>query len=404
MVETDELRHPAPPIGSPTRRKDRLRQAYRHWAVRLTLIFFISRLVPVTGFALAQNRERVPISWWTMMARWDGFWYIYLAKHGYPKTMVIPAINRHYGPWGFFPTWPWTIRLTHDVTRLDYPMAGALIVSLYGVAFILVLRVFAESLIGAEAADAAAVLVCFFPGTLVLSLAYTEASFLFWCTLAFVLLGKRRWGFAAAAVFMACVTRETGVALAAAAATAGVQELLHHRHELRRPRAWMPLLPAPAAALAFLLVGSFAKFRTGNALAWIDAEKAWSQKLDFGHGLYVAFTRTIPSRGVEYRHYTVQLVMLAFFVLIVTLAGPHLRRLPLPMWVYLIVSLISIFAFSHVGPRPRMLLTLFPLLVLAAATLKRMGDVWFATFIAISAVLTVVMAYAIMYIPWHVTA
>jgi hypothetical protein len=74
------------------------------------------------------------------------------------------------------------------------------------------------------------------------------------------------------------------------------------------------------------------------------------------------------------------------------------------MWVYLIVSLISIFAFSHVGSRPRMLLTLFPLLVLAAATLKRMGDVWFATFVAISAVITMVMAYATMYVPWHVIA
>jgi hypothetical protein len=368
------------------------------------LIFFISRLVPLTGFALAQSHERVPISWSTMMQRWDSFWYIYLAQHGYPKTMVIPAINGHYGPWGFFPVWPWTIRLTHDVTRLDYPMAAALIVSLYGVAFILTLRVFAESLIGAEAADAAAVLVCFFPGTLVLSLAYTEASFLFWCTLAFVMLGKRRWGLAAAAVFMACVTRETGVALAAAAAVAGVQELLRHRHELRRPRTWMPLLPASAGALAFLLVGSFARFRTGNALAWFDAEKAWNQKLDFGHGTYVAFTRTIPHRGPEYRHYTLQLVMLAFFVLVVALAAPRLRRLSLPMWVYLIVSLISIFAFSHVGPRPRMLLTFFPLLVLAAATLKRMGDVWFATFVAISAVLTAVVAYATMYIPWHITA
>jgi hypothetical protein len=96
--------------------------------------------------------------------------------------------------------------------------------------------------------------------------------------------------------------------------------------------------------------------------------------------------------------------MLAFFVLVVALAAPRLRRLSLPMWVYLIVSLISIFAFSHVGPRPRMLLTFFPLLVLAAATLKRMGDVWFATFVAISAVLTAVVAYATMYIPWHITA
>ena len=354
----------------------------------------------VAGFVLAQHREHVPVSWSGMLTRWDGFWYVYLAGHGYPRTLLIPQVNAHYGPWGFFPFWPWTIRAVHDVTRLGYAPAAGVLVTVLGVALVLAVRYYATGLYGERAGDAAVVVVSFFPGTLALSMAYTEAGFLLWAVLTLILLERRRGGLAALTTFLACATRETGATVLLAAGVAGVVAVA-------RRRQWSMLAPVPAGLLAFGLTAWFARRRTGDARIWLKAEKSWNQVLDFGRGTYTEFTSDIPHRVADWRAYTVQLVMFAVTLVLLGLALPRLRRLPLSSWVYLLSTGFAVLAYSNVGPRPRMILALFPLLVAAAATLRgdrRRGQVAVCVYVLLAVPLTFAMSYATMYVPYHVTA
>ena len=76
----------------------------RHWITRAVVVFLLSRVVVVAGFVLAQHREHAPVGLvgdanplGRLLVR------CYLAGHGYPRTLLIPQVNAHYGPWGFFP-------------------------------------------------------------------------------------------------------------------------------------------------------------------------------------------------------------------------------------------------------------------------------------------------------------
>jgi hypothetical protein len=363
--------------------------------LRAAAVLVISRLLSLAGFAYAQHRAGVRISWSNMLQRWDGWWYVHLARSGYPSTLTIPG-RPYYGPWGFFPTWPWTIRATHAVVPVGYPMAAGVAVSIYALAFVLVLRVYAERLVGAPAADAAVVFVCVFPGALAFSLAYTEAGFLFWSALALLLLDRARHLPAAGAVFLACATRSTGVAVIAAALVVVVPAL--------RRRQWAALLPPVAGAAAFALMAWFAQARTGDAGIWFKAERQWDQTLDWGRGLWRAFTHTVPYGGPDRTAWAVQLAMAVVLLALVVVAAPRWRVLPWTAWAYLAVTAFAILAYSNVGPRPRLVLALFPLLVLAAAELHRRGRWWFGSGVVVLSALTVVVAYFTMYPPAHVTA
>jgi hypothetical protein len=363
--------------------------------LRAVGVLLVSRLLALAGFAIAEHREGVRISWSTMLQRWDGWWYVHLARDGYPSTLNIPG-HPLYGPWGFFPTWPWTIRFTHDVLRVGYPLASGIAVTVYAVAFVLVVRVYAARLVGAAGADAAVVLICVFPGALTFSLAYTEASFLFWSTLALLCLDRRRFVPAAGAVFMACATRSTGVAVIAAALVVVIPAL--------RRRDWSVLVPPIAGGAAFALMGWFAYSRTGDAAIWFKAEKQWDQKLDYGNKIWRAFTHTVPYGGIARAAWSVELAMAVVLLLLLILALPRWRALPMTAWVYVAVTAVAIFAYSNVGPRPRLVLALFPVLVIAAAELERRGRVWLGVAVVMLSVLTILTAYATMYSPLHVTA
>jgi len=106
------------------------------------VLFVLSRVPAIIGFLAAQRAEGVPVSLVAAQQRWDGWWYLYLAEFGYPSDLNLPD-RPNYGPWGFFPTWPMTIRVVSRVLHVDHAVAGLVVASVFGVALALVLRRFA---------------------------------------------------------------------------------------------------------------------------------------------------------------------------------------------------------------------------------------------------------------------
>ncbi|QKS20357.1 hypothetical protein HUN58_10760 [Curtobacterium sp. Csp1] len=382
--------------------------------------WLLGRGLTITGFALAQLAQGQPAGWAQLAARWDGEWYVMLARDGYPPTLDLPG-RPFYGPWGFFPFWPWTIRALSAVLG-DHPLAAAAIATAaYGLLVTAAVWVAAYLVGGRRIALASTALFSVFPGTLSLTMPYTEGSFIFWSIVALLALGTARaapmtaaahlevaarpwWltGLAAVAAFMACGTRSTGLALIVAVAVHALVSWLRGR---RLP--WGHLVVIVAGALGVVADFTYAAHRTGDPFIWRRAQAQWNQIFDFGHGLLVAFTETVPSHGADYRHWAVMLVMSVVLCAAVILAAVSWRRIPLTWWVFVVVTLALVLLWSSVGPRPRMLLALFPIFIAASMTLLRWriaGWILIAAIGAVSAIGTVAYAFAVFYLPWHITA
>lgn len=384
----------------------------------IVVIWALSRLPGLAGFALAQHAQHQPADWTRLAARWDGEWYVMLAGNGYPSTLDLPG-RPFYGPWGFFPLWPWTIRLVTTLTGGHLHAAAAIATAVCGLLALAAVWAAAHLVGGRGTAVAATLLMAFFPGSLALTMPYTEGSFVLWSVVALLALGVggsgplaarlafRTWpratvAIGAVAAFLACGTRSTGVAVLAAVA-------LHAVLELRRTRRlpWRDVIIGASGVLGFVVDFVYAGIRTGDPFIWRRAQAQWHQVLDFGNGLIVDFSKTIPQHGPDYRADTVMLVMTGVLVVALALAIPSWRRIPFTWWLYTVVMLALTLLWSSVGPRPRLLFALFPVFIAVAITLLRwgvIGRVIIGILVVASAIASVGYAYAVFYVPWHVTA
>jgi hypothetical protein len=322
--------------------------------------FVASRLVvAVAGLIAHQLTPRGPLS-----QRWDGFWFTYIAQHGYPRTLITPGFRGPYGrfsEWAFLPGYPLLVRAASAVTRLPVGFTSLAVNAVLGLAAsVLLWRLFAE-VAGPETADRASILFWFFPGSVVLSMAYSEALFLVTASVALLALIRRQWWLAGIAAAVAGGTRATGIALVAAAIVAAWPAL--RRREWRALAA--PLL-APLGLVAFIVYGGI---RTGDYLVWHRAERLWNQHFDFSAALPGRLVRAFQ---VGSQTGSAEALVVACSVLLVGAAVLFARgeRLPRVLGAYLAVTLFLSLADSFVGPRPRFVLMMLPLFLVAGRALR----------------------------------
>lgn len=366
------------------------------WVVPAFVVYLVTRLSVIVGFAWAQGRQGLASTTTAFAERWDGWWYLYLSEFGYPDQLNLPD-RPLYGPWGFFPTWSWTIRAVTRVTGFESVPVSLGLAAVFGTILIALVGVTANRLFDRRTALVAMGLFAAFPGSLALSMPYTEGLFLAATVAALLLASRSNWGWACVPAFVACATRSTGVALIAGLVVLAVPALV------ARSRDWRPLAPVLAGAAGFACCISYAYVRTGDAFIWRRAQAQWNQRLDFGEGLVRGVLVTVPARGPDYHFFAILGLSLVLFAVLVALAVPHWRSLPLHWYAYSAVTAGLVFAYSSVGPRPRMLLALIPLFVLSARTLQTR---WWAAAVVlvVLAVLTAGYAYAVYFVPYHVTA
>ena len=148
-------------------------------------------------------------------ARWDGRWYLAIARHGYPSALP----HGRQSVWAFFPLFPTAIRL---VATLGVPLQVAGILVTHGAFFIALVglqRLLAPRF-STPATTWAVWLVALFPSAFVFSMLYPSAIFLAASVWAFVFLDEGHDGVAAAFAVVATLARPNGVVLAIALAYA----------------------------------------------------------------------------------------------------------------------------------------------------------------------------------------
>lgn len=336
-----------------------------HWLGRALLLYLVSRLLVALGalMALGIAPPPHPQEW---LERWDSFWYLEVARNGYPDTIGPLAPQRPFSPLAFFPLWPMLVRGTGVLLGGHPVLAAYLLNFVLGAVLTLLVRKLFAMVSDDRTADVGVLLFVFFPGTNVFSAAYSEPLALCLAAGTLIALLQQRWVLAGSLAALAGATRPP-VALAVFVALAwAVLVALRHR----RARALVALALAPLGLLAFAVYGWR---HTGHLLAWHEAEKMFGNKIDFGRSFLVDVTRAIqgdvraPATGLAV------LVYLSIAVLAVLLVFFIRRPPPALLTLYTVAALAVPATTSALMPKVRFLAAAFPLMLPLAAWLRQRG-------------------------------
>ena len=327
--------------------------------------YAVTRAVVAAGILTCGLVTGRPASVRAAAYRWDGFWYLHIARVGYSRSLraPLPGVAHRFSVWAFFPAFSGLVSAVHAITRLPLDVAGIVLSLAAGLAAVRAVFALGEEYAGVATGRAAAVLICAWPGSAAFGLPYSEGLAVAATAAALVLLLRRRWWWAGVAGALATATRATGVAvLAAAAVTAGV--------EVARERRLQPLAAPLLTAVGLAAFLGYGWARTGDVLVWRHAENLWHQQFNLGYPMYVHWVRGLTT-GVRVWGVLLEIVGMAALVTFAVVARKRWGRLTLPMGAYAIVAAVLILGYSAVGTRPRMVLGLVPGFVWLAAWLPR---------------------------------
>jgi hypothetical protein len=350
--------------------------------VRLSGAYALSRLIVTVASLWGNSRAGSAFS--SPFRAWDGFWYLWIAVHGYPTHYSSMAGVDHLagpGQWAvaFPPGYPLAIAGLAHLCGLPV-LASALVLSGVGgwVSTIMVARL-AALRFDRSTAERSALLLCFFPGAFVFSWAYAEGLGLALALGALFCLMRGRW-WAAGLLAAGCsaVRVDLGAALCVAAAVASAQAGLAQRQ-------WRPVVAPALAPGGFLAYLVYLQVHTGDWRNWrVSEQVGWLQRTDFG----VTFMTNLQA-ALRTPWWPPSDLILAGALFAAAVGWAVLRRpLPGPLAAFSITVLVIAFWTSGVGFRPRTLLELGPAFASLAALAGRRAT-WslLLAFVAVTPVL-----------------
>lgn len=293
-----------------------------------------------------------------ILNRWDAGWFLRVVEDGYPHHVPTAAGEVVESTLAFFPLFPLLIKVLAFLTPLSNALAGVAIAVGAGAVTAVVVHRLALRLTGdPDRAMRAVTLWAFFPGSMVLSMPYSEGVMVALAALCLVALLDERWWTAGLCAALASFSRASALALVAVCLW---QALI----VCRRDRSLTPLvapLLAPLGTVAYFL---FLWHHTGDPLTYLHAESAWNSGLhSFGEPAFkmawefarAPFASAMPATA------TLSLVFAAITGVILLR-----RRWPSVLSVYTLTVLIISVLTRTDGLRPRDILTAFPLFLATA--------------------------------------
>lgn len=297
--------------------------------------------VVVLGVFARANDDTVP----GLLTKWDAQYYLQIAEHGYFGADIATDVPVHERTLAFFPGYPGLVRLVHELTRLDYGAAAALVNVIAGVAMTAGVMVLAQRMGAGRAAQiAAAVVVSAAPMSITYSMPYTEALFGALAVWSLVALIDRRWWWVAGLIFLLGFTRLTAVTLIG---VFGLVVLLHARRDWR---AWVALALTPWSLFGYLAWSSAYTLNRGGYFGIQEA--GWHSGFDFGRAT-VTWVWEVLTTGSEGGYLLSVGVMVAAVVALVAAWG----RMPPVVWWFSAALLATVLLSDGImHSRPRLLL------------------------------------------------
>lgn len=283
----------------------------------------------------------------------DGHFYVDIAVSGYPATFD-PHV---YSQVAFFPLFPLLGRALAIVTRLPVEWTLLVVSLCAGLAAAVLGGLLASELWGVQRGRQAAVLMAVFPGTVVVSMTYSDSLAVALACACLLALERRRHLLAGAAG--AAASAAISVATVPLAAAAVVVAFLR-----RRPKALLVAAAVPLGALGFF---SYLWVHTGSPLSWARAEAgAWHTHLSLPWSAGSGFAR------YGFEHPEVATVTIISLVLATaSLVALAARSAPLHWVVYVVLVYASVIFGGAPHLTPRHLYDAFPGLLAMGAALPR---------------------------------
>lgn len=347
---------------------------------RVGLVYVLSRLFVAMGAAVAvaaqavvdRTNEVIPDNGLSSLAAildsWDGHWYLDVVREGYPHH-IMPNVSYFVtdARAAFFPLYP---RLVHylDVVIPGGPVSIALGINVFlGALFIFLVGYLCKDIFDIRTAEKAMILVALFPGSFVLSMAYSEALMLTIVALCFIALRDKHWVWAGVLAAMATGTRPNAVALVAACATASFLAI-------RNNRDWKSLIAPILSPIGFIGFMFFLRFHTKENWAWFRVQRqAWQEGTSFGA---TAVQRTYDFFLNPVSSPTSVLTAASVIAMVIALVLALKYKMNLIYWSYTAVILGLMLIPATVTARPRFLFTAFPLFFPVARALRDEDDRW----------------------------
>lgn len=347
---------------------------------RGALAYLLSRLFVVMGASIAvasqavqaRVNDEVPVGGLTALAQvfdsWDGHWYLDVVRSGYPHhlmpnvTYFVPDARA-----AFFPLYP---RMVHyiDILIPGGPVSVALAVNLVlGGLFVYLVGRICRDLFDAKTAEKAMIIAAIFPGSYVLSMAYSEALLLTLACLCFMALRREQWLLAGVLAALGSACRPNGIALGAAC---GVAALL----AIKQDRQWRALIAPALSPLGFIGFMWFLQHHTDENWAWFRVQtQAWKEGTSFG---VTAAEKTLSFFVNPTTSPTTVLTAASVVAMLLALWCLRRHRIPLMYTAYSAVILALMLVPATVTARPRFLYTAFPLIFPVARALRDDDDKW----------------------------
>jgi len=297
-----------------------------------------------------------------VLTSWDGIWYMRIVRFGYPGYVPDSiTYDDTQARVAFFPAFPYVVRCLDRILPGGDTFAALFLNIVLGAVFIVLIGVLTKQWFGVEHAQRAMVFTAIFPGSFVLSFAYSEALLLVLAAACLVFLSNQNWLAAGLTAMVATAARPNGVAVAVACAIAALLAI-------RSNRRLRPLLAPVLAPLGFIAFQLLIDAHTGERRVWFRVQtEAWDEGASFG---FTAIRRTLEAFTQPLTSPT-DLITAASFVATIFLlyvAWRH-HRLPLPAAAYSAVIIALMLLPATVTARPRFLFTAFPLVIVCAVWL-----------------------------------
>ncbi|MGA1051403.1 MAG: glycosyltransferase family 39 protein [Ilumatobacteraceae bacterium] len=293
-----------------------------------------------------------------VLTSWDGLWYLELVRSGYPRS-VPPNVSYHVDEAraAFFPLFPLLGRFVDRILPGGDTTAVLILNALLGFVVVVLVGLIGQRLYGQRIGTTAATLTALFPGSFVLSFAYSEALMMvlaagcLWC------LVERDWGAAGVLAALATATRPNGVALVAACAVAALFAIADRRE-------WRALLAPALAPVGFVVFQLWLGRHTDEPGVWFRVQReAWDEGASFG---WTALSNTVHAVVDPLTSPTDTVTALSLAALVVLLFVSWRARLPLLLSAYSWGIVVLMLVPATVTARPRFIFTAFPLFIGAA--------------------------------------
>jgi Gpi18-like mannosyltransferase len=342
--------------------------------------FVISRLMVLgaAGVVAAAKQPRPtsaarPIL--EVLTSWDGLWYMEVVRRGYPTEVPDPVTFFHLeARTAFFPLYPALVRWADAVLPGRDTFAALAVNALFGLLFVLAVGLLTRDIWGDRAAGRAMVLTALFPGSFVLSFAYSEPTMLALAAFCLLALQRRWWLTAGVLAALATAARPNAVALVAAAAVAS---FLAIRRERDWRSLWAPLL-APIGFIGYML---FLWHQTGEKTVWFRVQQqAWNEGASFG---WTAIRDIFDFVTHPFDSAVNVITSLSVIAVIVMLVALWKARPPAPVVAYTLVVVGLMLLPATVTARPRFLLTAFPLVIAVAVLWPDEDREWWGMLLAL---------------------